>query len=427
MNKQHEKHSGGSLSVNTVWAVLGNLFFAGGRFLIFMILAKTFSEQQVGRFVLALAIVTPLSFLLNMELRLVLVTDTRGEVKAGYCLGTRIASNLLLVMVLGLGCVLMRSLCGWQWNQCVILLLAGGVRMVESIADIAIAVLQKYERMKNVAISQMLKTLGVLLCAVGVAHWADNLIWVLLGWLLMVGGVFWFYDRRRAGRYVSMKVCWRQSEVVRLCKQAFPLGVFVTITTFHEGVSRYFVAHYQGEAVVAYFATMLFVMAGAASVQNGVNQAVLPRLARYYAGNISDFWKLLGKVLGGSWLVMLAGLLVVAWQGRRIVALIARPEYAEYLYSPQRQSVWPIFVIVVLGGCLTLTSMILGDAIVACHRYKSRMIAVALGAVVNIGVCWRYIPDYGLKAAAWAGVVSAGVIVLICVSVLLLSVERKKG
>ena len=84
-----------SLPHNTAWAVAGNVCFAGGRFLIFVLLWKFLPSEQVGQAILALAIVTPLSFFLNMGLRLVIVTDTAnrsvwdsirhvGRRKAGY-------------------------------------------------------------------------------------------------------------------------------------------------------------------------------------------------------------------------------------------------------------------------------------------------------------------------------------------------------
>ncbi len=46
-----------------------------------------------GAVLFALAVVTPLSYLVNMELRPVYVTDARGWVSASHCLGVRLVSN----------------------------------------------------------------------------------------------------------------------------------------------------------------------------------------------------------------------------------------------------------------------------------------------------------------------------------------------
>ena len=91
-------------------------------------------------------------------------------------------------------------------------------------------------------------------------------------------------------------------------------------------------------------------------------------------------------------------------------------EYAEYA---------SLFFMMICAGCLLLTGMILGDAIIACHRFKSRVAAVGLGLVVNVIVCWRYVGDYGLKAAVWAAVLSAMVTTLACGIVLIWAVFGK--
>ena len=62
--------------------------------------------------------------------------------------------------------------------------------------------------------------------------------------------------------------------------------------------------------------------------------------------------------------------------------------------------------------------MIFGDAIVACHKFKSRMVAVGLGLLVNLFICGQYIDEYGLEAAVWAAVISSAVTTLTCLGVL---------
>jgi len=403
-----------SLPHNTAWAVAGNVCFAGGRFLIFVLLWKFLPSEQVGQVILALAIVTPLSFLFNMGLRLVIVTDTANRFAPGSCLTTRLFSNFFLALVLV-------SLCGiqyvnWDVEKMAIILLAGVVRAVESWADIYLAVLQKHERMKNVSISQILKVSLVLICAAVFAPLTNKAIWILLGWAIAVLVISLFYDRPRAARFESVKLLWDKHISSQLIRLGFPLGVFITITSFNERVSLYFIEYDWGDKYVAYFSTFLAFIAGLGAVQNGVNQAVLPRLSHYYQQSRKYFIKLLGQVLLGSWAVMGCFMAVVWWQGELILQIVAKPEYAEYA---------SIFVVVAAGGCLLLTGMILGDAIVACRRFKSRMIAVALGLIVNIFICRFYIPSYGLSAAAWAMVISSALTSVTCGAILWCAFRKK--
>ena len=405
-----------SLPHNTAWAVAGNVCFAGGRFLIFVLLWKFLPSEQVGQAILALASVTPLSFFLTMGLRLVIVTDTANRFAPGFCLTTRLCSNLVLALVLV-------SLCGiqygtWDVEKLVILLLAGAVRVVESWADIYLAVLQKHERMKYVSVSQILKVSLVLMCAAVLAPLTNKAIWIFLGWAIAVLGVSLLYDRPRAARFESVKLLWDKHISSQLIRLGFPLGVFITITSFNERVCLYFIEHEHdlGDKYVAYFSTFLAFIAGLGAVQNGVNQAVLPRLSHYYQQSRKNFITLLGQVLLPSWALMGCFLLGVWWQSELILRIVAKPEYTKYA---------DVFVVVAAGGCLLLTGMILGDAVVACRRFKSRMIAVAMGLIVNILICWFYIPKYDLSAAAWAMVISSALTTLTCGAFLWYALRKK--
>ena len=411
----------GGLSGNAGWGVGGGVVASVCRLLIFVVLAKGYAEEQVGWLMVALAIVTPLSYLLNMELRLVLVTDTTGRVSAGVSLAMRLISNGMLAVLLLGGCWLMRDI--WGTERIAVLLLVGAVRGVESMTDIYLGVLQKHERMKQVAVSQGVKTVLVLLWALGMAGWTEN-VWVLLpGWVAAVALIGVIYDRPQAKRYEKVGVQWDRAALRRVARLGLPTGVFVTMTSVNHNVGRYFLAGLQGEAKVAYFVAMWFVVAGVATLQNGVNQAVLGRWAKYYAANTVEFWRLLGRVLGVCWAGMAVLVGLVWWQGELIVRLIARQEYADQVYGGQGSGGMPVFVVVMLSGWLMLTGMVLGDAVVAAQRFKSRMAAVGLGLAVNALLCWSLVGSCGLAGAAWAAVAGSGVTALVC-GVVLMKLRR---
>ena len=402
----------GGLSGNAGWGAGGGIVASVCRLLIFVVLAKGYPKEQVGWLMVALAIVTPLSYLLNMELRLVLVTDTAGRVSAGVSLALRLISNGVLAVVLLVGCAIMRD--SWGADRIAVLLLVGAVRAAESITDIYLAVLQKHERMKQVAVSQGAKTVLVLLWALGMARWTES-VWLLLpGWVAAVAVIGVIYDRRQAKRYEKVRVEWDKASLAQVAALGLPTGIFVTMTSVNHSVGRYFLAGLQGEAMVAYFVAMWFVVAGLATLQNGVNQAVLPRWAKYYATDIGEFWKLLGRVSLICWagMAMLVGL--VWWQGEVILRLIARQEYADQVYGGGSSGGIPVFVVVVAAGCLMLTGMIWAEAVVAAQRFKSRMVAVGLGLAVNGLMCWWLVGSYGLAGAAWAAVAGSAVTALAC-------------
>ena len=399
------------------WGMFGSLSYALGRFAVFILLTKYLPVQQVGQFVLALAVVTPLSFLVNLELRVVYVTDTSARIHAGQCLAFRLITNgvfLIVLLLVGWGLSYY-----WGWEKSTTLWLVGLVRCGESIGDIYLGVLQKKEWIKQFAVSQTLKTVGVFFWSWLILVLVADLRWLLVGWFMVVVLAVWFYDRPWAQKITPVRCDWSRRLAYELLKLAWPLGLLITVTSFHESVARLFLEHFHSDKEVAYYAALTMVVAGCATLQNGINQAILAPLARYANQAMAKFWKLLGGVLLLSWLAMALALLLVWWQGKWILQRLYNPGYAQHV---------DVFVIVVLAGGFLLSSMILGDAVLACRRFRSRLFAVIIGLAVNIIGCSLTVAKCGLAGAAWSALAASATVTLICGFVLVrTSLDRRCG
>ncbi|MBN2376950.1 MAG: hypothetical protein JXD22_11140 [Sedimentisphaerales bacterium] len=407
-----------SLSRNAMWAVGGNLFFGAGRFLIIVILIQSFASDQVGQVLYGLAVVTPLAFLFYMELRTIYVTDTKGWTQVGHCLATRLGSNFVLLFFLALLGLLGWKFAGWQEQQVLIIFLVGAVRMAESWADIYLGVMQKSERMKNWAISQCMKTSSVLIWAGFLPLLNLDIWWLLVGWAAVTFVVLWFYDRPVAAKLADLKLCWDHRISLKLVLLGLPLGVFVAMAILNQNVAQYFIEAKLGVKEVAYFGALLGFVWGLQALQNGVNQSVLGRLAVYFSRDIKEFWALLMKLLGCSWLFLSLVLALVWWRGDLLLQTLYGEEYAQNA---------DLFVVVMGAGMVIFTGMTLGDAILACHRFKSRMLAVGCGLAVNVLLCGLFVGRFGLAAAAWSTMAAATVTVLVSAAVLIYATREQSA
>jgi O-antigen/teichoic acid export membrane protein len=390
-----------SLHLNAACSVAGNIVYVLGRFFIILLITRFFSPAEVGKIIFALAVATPLSFLFNMEIRTVYVTDAAATFNIGHALVLRIFTNLFFFAVLlavGL------SVGPWRADSTVLLvLLAALVRALESWSDVYLAVFQKFERMALWAVSQFLKTSLVLIWVWLIAGRTDNIAAVLLGWAAVTLLILLVFDRTFAHRVTPIHWTFDTRILLNLARDAFPLGLFVTVSILNSWIATYFIKHNLDYDAVAYFGVLLNYVNGLSSLQNGVNQAILPRWALYCSTDRPKFWKLLVVVLALAWLAVLSLIALVLWRGRWILATFHKPEYAQYA---------GLFALMIAAAGVIMTGMILGDAVLAARRFKSRLLAVAIGLAVNLIACSLLIPRYALTGAALATLASAAAIAL---------------
>lgn len=399
MTEEHPIPAVHSLRQNALWGVVANVFYAGGRFLIFALPAKFLPAEQMGWFAWALAVVTPLAYLVHLELRLVLATEVSTPIAPGYYVTTRWLGNIAL---LGMLAVLWIT-ASWNIAAGWVILGVGVIRVLESWADLCLGVLQKHERMGRVAVSQLAKMGLLLVWIAGVwlwvrYGWGRHILWVITGWAIAMAAVLMRYDLPQAKRWESMRPQWSWSVQTALMRRAWPLGVFLALTGLNDTIVRYFVGHYKGPAQVAYLTGMTFLVTGLVVLQNGINQSVLPRLAMYYAEDRTQFRRLFIKLISFAGCLAILFVVVVVGMGGALLAAFYRDEYVQGR---------ALFGLIALGGGILAMAMVLGDTLVACQRFKTRMLAVVGGVAANFLVCWWGVPSYGLMAAAWALFASA--------------------
>ena len=407
MQPESADNAAGGLWANAAWGGSGGVCYAAGRFVVFVLLAKFLTVDQVGQFALSLAIVTPIAFLLNAGLRLLLVTDTTGHVRPGDCLAVRTLTNAALLAIIAALAFGWGS--DWPGSKRAVLLGVAGIRVVENWADIYLGVMQKSEKMKYVSISHLIKSVGIVAGVAMVLLLDGGVVAVLSVWLAVTALALWFYDMPQAQKLGYVSVPWSWAAVRKLMLLGLPLGAYITLSSFNDGLGRYFLSASHGDQAVGYFAGLAMVVTGLGVLVNGVNQALMPPLAREAGRQGGAFWALLLKVLAVIW-IGLAALALVVWQwGSDILRLLYRSAYAEHA---------DVFLVVVLGGALLLTAMTLGDALVAAQRFKHRLAAVAAGLLTNAGLCWLWVGPHGLAGAAWAAVLGSAVASAVCAAAL---------
>ncbi len=395
---------------NAAWAIVGNVFYTLGRVAVISLLAKAWPSDQVGEVIFALSVVTPLSFLINMEIRSVYVTDAAHTIQPGLCLHTRLLTNSFFIIVL----ILLSAFFFFHDGifTATIIMMCGLLRIMDSWADIYLGVMQKNEQMRFWSWSQIMKTSLVVIWVCLMWVWKVSILFLPVGWTVCTAVIIWFYDRPTAARLANLSLISHRQQIKQLLRKALPLGIFVTTTSLNISIAPIIINKHLDKSQVAYYGAMMMFISGMCAIQNGLNHSILPRLAGYFQNQRFKFWQLLGIVIALSWAALALVIVSVWWRGEWILKVFFKAEYAQQA---------DIFLLIIIGGWLILTSMILGDAIIAAHRYQSRMIAVILGLLINTLICWFGIPSHGLYAAAWAGIASPAAVSIYCLTVLIIT------
>jgi len=281
--------------------------------------------------------------------------------------------------------------------------------------------LQKFERLDQVAVSLMIRGL-LSVCAFGGAFLATHSLPLAVAAMMLTwAAVFVIYDLWRARALMgSSPVFFRaRGDILnRLVIMSLPLGIVMALISTNINIPRYLLVKYMGQADLGIFASLAYLLIAVSLVTNALGQSASARLARMFrSGKIRSFENLMLKLLAFGAVALAGAPLIAAFTGRYILTLLYSPEYARHVEA---------FVIMSVGAGISAVVSFLGYGLTAAQLFRVQAPIKGLGTIVSATLSVLLLPHYGLIGAAVAVVASE----LTCAAVsgaVLWSAVRKVG
>jgi len=382
-----------SLRANFKWMFASNAFYAACQWGMLSILAKAGSPAIVGRFALGLAISAPVFMLSNLNLRGAQATDARSDFDFADYFTLRVLASLAGVLIVA---ILTYSLSFKVATRTVVMLIAVS-KAIESLGDAVAGLLQKVERLRQVAVSLMLR--GALsIVSFGIVFlMSRSLVDAVCALVLSWSAVFLGYDLWRAAEVLGQGghfFRFRPAHIRRLFMLSAPLGVVMTLISLNASIPRYLLAKYLGEAELGIFASLAYMLVALYLVVNALGESATARLARMFAlGDIHGFLRLIGKLVWMGVAILTLSFVLSVLFGRQLLTLLYRPEYASNL---------SVFVVMMIGGGVTGIGYFLGYGINATRRFWLQVPVIGLSTVTTAVLTTVLARRLGLMGAALA-------------------------
>lgn len=391
-----------SLRANFGWTFSSNVFYAACQWGMLSVLAKAGSTAIVGQFALGLAITAPVFMFTNLQLRAVKATDARSDFEFADYFTLRVLASLVgLVFV-----AVVAWLLPYDRGTRMVVFLVGVSKFVESLSDVIAGLLQKHERLDQVAVSLFIR--GILsIAGFAVAFLrTHNLVTAVVVLVLAWSSVFLFYDVGKAFVQLKPSVTFfrlRGQELRRLFMVSVPLGLVMTLLSLNTNVPRYVLVKYLGASDLGVFASMAYMLVVLSLVVNALGQSAVARLARMFAvGDLGGFKRMIWKLvfLGATAIVFAPSL--AALVGRPLLTLLYRPEYAKNT---------SVLVVMMLAGGFNTVASFLGYATTSARSFRAQVPIVTLSTLTAGVLSFLLVPRFGLMGGADALLFSAIVLV----------------
>jgi O-antigen/teichoic acid export membrane protein len=253
---------------------------------------------------------------------------------------------------------------------------------------------------------------------VAVMATVGNLAWAVAGWAVAAGVSLGLYtlpsawrlareeDGGRKGTQTSnaaqgLRPRGELRRLTRLTWVALPLGVVTMLISFQVNVPRYYLEAYRGESELGIYTALAHLPAAGNLVMQALGQAASPRLARHHAaGERGAFRRLLLQLLGIGFLFEAIGLLLVVLLGATLLRLLYTPEYAEHV---------ELLGLLTVASAISCLAYFVSYAMTAARIFRAQVPLFIAMVLATAAGCQLWVPEYGMRGAAWAAIAAAGV------------------
>lgn len=384
----------GTLRGHISWTVAGNVVFAASQWGILIGVARVGSAEMLGQFALALATTTPVMMLTNMALRAVQATDARPDFSFGTYLALRLMTSALAMICIVVIC----ATGGFRQSLATVVLLTGILKAIDSVSDILHGYLQQCEDFDLIA---KLRGLAGLLSAgtvILVLAFTKNLLVSLLAAVAISLVRLLLLEiqvaRRRHVDSFRFRPEWNPRPIKALAIRCAPLGVVTMLMALNQGMPRYAIAAYLGEAQVGIFAAIACLTAIGTQVVDAIGKSASPRLARLtLERRLPEFLKLLFRACVFCACLGLAGVAASYFFGETVLTAIYTAEFS----GQSALLAW-----IMLAVSLSYVADMVGVGLTARGAYRVQPIIGVATLAAQAGACFLLVPAWGLKGAAWS-------------------------
>ncbi|MEC0090751.1 oligosaccharide flippase family protein [Paenibacillus macquariensis] len=368
--------------------LFGNITYAGAQFVIVILLNKFGSPENVGQYSLGLAVTAPIFMLSHLHLRSVLIIDRSGKYVFGDFFGLRLVTTTVAFTITASFCILS----GIDWNTALVIFFISLYRIVESLSDIILGIVQKQERLDQISLSRAAKGLLSILIFTFVFIPTQSLVLALfimiLGWLAITIG----YDARKARAFTSLVPIFNKGRLWNLLIVSSPLGVVLALMSLNTNIPLYAISYFKGDYYLGVYASLSYMIVACNVVVTALGESITPRLARWHAaGRHKEFVSLLRRMVAmGVGISAIACL--IGWMfGQQLLTL---------LYSPNVAKEIGLFRWLLVSTLLVFVSSYLWYAITATGKFKAQIPLFLCTANTNGLACLIFVPEYGMIGAA---------------------------
>lgn len=378
---------------NFIILASAKIFYGLSQWLLLVIVAQIGGESALGEFSLALAITTPIFLFSSLQLPSLIIADSQKNLPSDY-----IKLNQIMVLASVLLLIILTIASKYNLNTSVIIVLYGLVKATESISEIQIAFLHKAELFRKMALSLVIKSIGITVLFFSTYLLTESLASSILSIILVRFSIYIFFDRKESLKLLdNKKNIHGGNNTLDLFNKSIYLGIIAAMDSLLTITPRYFIEYFHTRELLGGFTAISSIALIPTTLSLVFIQIISPKLSKIYKESQTIFIKLVYKYILILMILALTFNLLINLNSELIIKLLFNINSVEYATTLE------IFSICLIFG---FPATFLNTVLIIKNKFKHQILYTFIVLIVTLLASSILIPSLGIIGAAYVSIIT---------------------
>lgn len=390
-----------STVVNIFYNSFGTIFYYGCQWLTTILVVRLSGFADGGLYNLAMTFTAAFAIMALFNTRQYQASDVVGE----YSDRTYIRSRFWAMAISFLICAAGLFMNAYTPYQRGVILLYMLHKCGEAWIDVYHGIDQKNGRMDYVCYSYLARGILMLASFCGVLYLTENLAWAVFAMTGVTYVTAFFYDKRKAERFISEISKADKDAVLRLMLAMLPLVIVAVTNNLSISLPKYFLERYYGETALGYYSS---VATPSMVVQVGAQTIFIPLITpladRLQENDKKGFINILKKVAAACALLSVIALIASALFGEWFLVLAFQETIRPYAY---------LFVPIIISTLMISVNASLFPVCTVLREIRGQLAVGIAGAVSSLAASVIFVKRYSMDGVVIALLITLGIQIII--------------
>lgn len=387
-----------ALARNSLLTLIANISLALSNWLILVVIAKNFDGAQLGQFVLALSITSPLFLFASFKVRTLVIVDKYWRYKLEEYANARLLANTIVTVLLALIAIITL-----EFHVSLIFIVVV-YKWFDTWSEFCQSYMRRVDAYRTACVSLTARSLLTIASVMLVTFTSSNFEYMLICWCV-IAGIFTVFDTVKVYQLstscetkpMSASLIFSAGSVKRslqLYKQYFTVAVALMISALFVYLPNFLLTYQLGVVQAGQFATISYFLVAGGILINSLSQAATPQLVNLHKSqNQTAFISLVVKLCGMGVAIGIAGVIVAYLGGEYFLTLFYNSDIGEHA---------DVLIWVMAAAAIRYIYIFIGTSYASLQLFQIQTKIYAVGLIVMFFSCLLLIETNGLVGAAQA-------------------------